>query len=176
MPGRYLVTGVAGSGKTTPEKELRQRGHITIDIDDGYAQWRRAGTDEVLAYTPDEEGWHEIAEWVVDTDKLQGFFDTHRHETVLVCGSFARQKEVVGMFDVIFLLEYPNEAVVRQRIAGRKGGYGEHPDELARILSYVEPYQERMKQAGAIAIDCTLPVGEIANQIVQRVHAESAQA
>ena len=118
MPGRYLVTGVAGSGKTTLEKELRQRGHITIDIDDGYAQWRRAGTDEVLAYTPDEEGWHEIAEWVVDTDKLQGFFDTHRHETVLVCGSFARQKEVVGMFDVIFLLEYMPDMVTSAASAG----------------------------------------------------------
>lgn len=157
---RYLITGIAGSGKSTLEKLFRQDGYTTIDIDDGFTEWRHAETNEALAYTPDEEGWHEVAEWVVKTDKLQAFFDAHPREDVFVFGSFARMKSVVGMFTKIFLLEYPNEATVRRRIAGREGGYGKHPHELARILGYVQPYQDKMQAVGAVVIDCTLPIDE----------------
>lgn len=164
-PKHYLITGVAGSGKSTLEKRFRREGYITVDIDDGYAEWRHAATDEVLPYTPDEPGWHEVAEWAVKTDDLRAFFDTHPAEPVYVFGSFARMKRVVGLFDDIFLLEYPNEATMRERIAEREGGYGKHPGELARIASYVRPYQDKMKQHGASAIDCTLPIEQIVSII-----------
>lgn len=157
---RYLITGVAGSGKTTLRNEFAKRGYITIDVDDGYTEWRHAETDEVLDYTPDDPTWHEVAEWVVKTDKLQEFFDTHPDEIVLVFGSFARMRRVVPMFAKVILLEYPDEATVHQRIAGRDGGYGKNPHELARILSYVEPYQQKMKSHGAQAISCTLSIDE----------------
>lgn len=160
-PKRYLITGVAGSGKSTLEKCFKSKGYVTIDIDDGFAEWRHTETDEVLDYTPEKNGWHEIAEWVVDTEKLQAFFNQHSHEDVLVFGSFARIDTVVGLFDKIFLLEYPNSEVVHQRIARRGDGYGKHPDELVRILSYVEPYQDRMRRAGARSISCTLPLNQV---------------
>lgn len=160
-----MIAGVAGSGKSTLEKRFKQDGSVTIDIDDGFTEWRHAQTDEVLAYTPDEEGWHEVAEWVVKTDKLQAFFDAHSDEDVLVFGSFARMKTVIGMFTKLLLLEYPDEATARQRIAGRDGGYGKHPHELTRILSYVEPYQQKMKAAGALSIDCTLPIDQVVETI-----------
>lgn len=169
MPGRYLITGVAGSGKSTLEKLFRQDGYVTIDIDDGFTEWRHAETDEVLPYTPDEEGWHEVAEWVVKTDKLQVFFDEHPTDDVFVFGSFARLTAVVGMFTKIILLEYPSETTVRQRIANRDGGYGKHPHELTRILSYVQPYQDKMKAAGALAIDCTLPIDEVTQWIKRQL-------
>lgn len=169
MAKRYLVTGVAGSGKSTLEKLFKQKGYVTIDIDDGFAQWRHAETDEPLDYTPDKDGWHEVAEWVVDTEKLQDFFDTHADEDVLVFGSFARVRETIKHFDALFLLEYPGLETVRQRIAGREGGYGEHPDELARILSYVEPYQNKLRQAGAEVINCTLPLDQIASSIESKL-------
>ncbi len=169
MSGRYLITGVAGSGKSTLEKLFKKRGYVTVDIDNGFAQWLHAETDEVLAYTPDEKGWHEVAEWVVDTDRLQRFFGAHPEDDVLVFGSFARMKTVVGMFDKVFLLEYPNERAVHRRIASRDGGYGKHPGELARILSYIQPYQDKMKAAGAQAIDCTLPLEEVADSIEREI-------
>ena len=171
MSRHYLITGVAGSGKSTLEKLFKQKGHVTIDIDDGFARWRHAETDEPLDYTPDKDGWHEVAEWVVDTDALRRFFAAHPDSDVLVFGSFARVRDTIKHFDALFLLEYPDIETVRQRIAGRKGGYGEHPDELARIVSYVEPYQERMKQAGAQVLDCTLPLDQITKQIEQRISA-----
>lgn len=165
MPGRYLITGVAGSGKSTLERVFRDKGYITVDIDEGFAEWRHAITDEVLSYTPEDEAWHQVAEWTVRTPKLQKFFDAHADRQVLVFGSFARMKQVVTMFDEIFLLTYPNLDLVRQRIAGRGDGYGSNPHELERILSYVEPYQARMQQAGAREVDCTQPLDEVVDTI-----------
>jgi adenylate kinase family enzyme len=170
ISARYLITGLAGSGKTTLRKEFAKKGYITIDIDEGYAEWRHTETDEVLDYTPDDPAWHEVAGWVVKTDKLQEFFDTHPDEIVLVFGSFARIKTVVGMFDKIILLEYPNSETARERIASREGGYGKHPHELARILSYIEPYQQKMKSHGAISISCTLPIAKSIEVIEQVIH------
>jgi len=161
VAGRYLITGVAGSGKSTLEKLFKKKDYITIDIDDGFTEWRHAKTDEVLAYSPDDEAWHKVAEWVVKTDKLQDFFARHRNEDVLVFGSFARMNEVVVLFDKLFLLEYLDEQIVYERIAHREGGYGKNPHELQRILGYLQPYQEKMKRAGAQPIDCTLPVDQV---------------
>lgn len=165
-PQRSLITGVAGSGKSTLEKEFKQRGYITIDIDDGYAEWRHAVTNELLLYTPNEPGWHEVAEWVVETDKLQAFFDANASHPVYVFGSFARMSRVVGLFDTIYLLKYRDEAMLRERIAGREGGYGKHKSELERILSYIQPYQTKMQKYGAVAIDCGLPIEQIAKVII----------
>ncbi len=158
MAKRVLVTGVAGSGKTTLYKLFKDKGFVAVDIDDGYAVWRHAETDEILPYNPEDEDWHAVAEWAVDTEKLQKLFDAHPSEVVLVFGSFARMRKVVSMFDKVLLLEYPNEATVRERIAGREGGYGKNAHELVRILSYVQPYQQKMKALGAEAIDCTSPI------------------
>lgn len=155
---RYLVTGVAGSGKTTLEKVFRDKGYVTADIDDGFAEWRHRDSDELLDYTPDQPGWHDVAEWTVKADKLQRFFDNHSDEIVLVFGSFARQHQVVGIFDKIILLEYPNIETAKDRIFSRQDGYGKHPGELARIIGYVGIYQDIMKSAGAVIIDCTLPI------------------
>lgn len=165
MPGRYLITGVAGSGKSTLEKSFRENGYVTVDIDDGFAEWRHAETDELLDYTPDDAGWHEIAEWVVNIEELKAFFDAHPDKQVLVFGSFARMRTMVDKFTKIFLLEYPNERVARQRIAGRDGGYGKNPHELERVMSYIQPYQTKMKAVGALPIDCTLPIDEIVHAI-----------
>lgn len=169
MPKRYLITGVAGSGKSTLEKVFREKSYSTVDIDEGFANWRHADTDELLEYTPDEPGWHEVAEWAVDIEKLQAFFANHPDDPVLVFGSFARMRQVVPLFDRIFLLDYPNAEVARRRIAEREGGYGKHPDELVRILSYVEFYRQKMKAFGAEVIDCTLSVAEIARMIEKRI-------
>lgn len=170
MAGRYLITGVAGSGKSTLEKLFKKNGYTTIDVDDGYAEWRHAETDEPLDYTPDDESWHQAAEWVVDLEKLRAFFDAHPGETVLVFGSFARMKTMVDRFTKIFLLEYPDEKTARERIAGRDGGYGKNPHELELVLSYIEPYQAKMKAAGAASIDCTLPVSQVAETIKKELH------
>lgn len=172
MNERYLITGVAGSGKTTLERIFRDKGYVTTDIDDGFAEWRHAETDELLDYMPDDPAWHEVAEWVVDTDKLQRFFDDHEGQPILVFGSFARQGSVVDLFDTIFLLKYPDEATVRARIAGRVGGYGKNPHELARIISYVEPYQQKMIGFGAQVIDCTLPIDDVVESISAVVRAD----
>lgn len=158
MPARYLITGVAGSGKSTLEKIFRKDGYVTVDVDDGLAEWRHAKTNKLLEYKPDEADWHKTAEWVVDTDKLQNFFDRHPDSDVFVFGSFARIRTMVGRFDKIFLLEYHDSQVAHQRITARKKGYGRNQYELALVLSYIQPYQTKMKVAGAIPIDCSLPI------------------
>lgn len=160
MQKRYLITGVAGSGKTTLRTEFQRKGYVTADIDEGFAEWRHADTDELLSYTPEDKAWHIVAEWVVDKDKLQKFFDNHASDTVLVFGSFARMGKVVPLFSKLILLEYPNLELARARIAGRKGGYGKNSHELDRILSYVQPYQNKMRAAGATVISCDMPLSE----------------
>lgn len=165
MPGRYLITGVAGSGKSTLEREFAARGFATVDIDNGFAEWRHADTDEPLEYTPEDAGWHEVAEWTVKKDKLQQYFDEHPEQPVLVFGSFARIDTVVSMFTKIILLEYPDVETARTRIAGRPDGYGSNPHELKRILSYIDLYQDKMKSRGAIPLQCTLPIAELVRAI-----------
>ncbi len=164
-PKTFLITGVAGSGKSTLEREFARRGYQTIEIDDGYAEWRHRDTDEVLEYLPDEPEWHEVALWRIKEEKLKQCL-ADMVGPVFVFGSAAKISQIMSLFDKVFLLEYHAEALVRERIAGRVDGYGAHPDELTKILSYVEPYQASVRRRGAVCIDTALSVNEKVDRIL----------
>lgn len=83
---------------------------------------------------------------------------------------FSRIEHVLKLVDAVILLEYPNLDMARRRIAEREGGYGKRPEDLADILSYVEPFQEMMKARGAWTVSCALSIEESVAAIEEILH------
>lgn len=163
MPNRYLVTGMAGTGKTTLEKALSQYGYETNDIDDGFAGWYDRETMEPVEYDPSGgSDWLKAHTYRLHLPVLTVHLQKERRSPLIMFGHTGDIYEQRGLFDKVFLLEYPNGNLLRHRLLTRTGNdYGKHPDEVSRELSYYESFQNQFKAAGAIAIDCSLPVSDI---------------
>jgi len=86
---RVLVTGMAGTGKSSLLQELAARGYRTVDTDygdyfetvDGERLWREDGIRALLSSAPDELPG---VLFVQGTTRNQGLFYTRFHHIVLL--------------------------------------------------------------------------------------------
>lgn len=168
MSKRYLVTGVAGTGKTTLEKIFAEMGYETNDIDQGFAHWYDRGTMEIVSYDPNGgREWLDRFTYRLDLPLLKKRLKDKIGTPLIMFGDTGDLYDHFSLFDRVFLLEYPNDELVRHRLLTRGGDhpYGKHPDELAEVLSYYKHFQEKYRAKGAIVIDCSQQLEEIVEKI-----------
>lgn len=164
-----LVTGVAGSGKTTLRREFYDRGYETLDIDDGFAHWVDRQTGEPAKIITEDPPMILRHDWNLRVDELSAAIAKTTIRPIFVFGSAHDLYKHSGLFDRIILLSYPSWNALEQRIINRDtSDYGRAPGELEKIIEYWPVYEERFKNIGAKVIDCTLPIEEIINKISER--------
>ena len=167
MNNNHLITGVQGSGKTTLRDKFKQKGYQTIDIDDGYAHWVEKSTGRVVPHNPGGGmEWLMSVDFLLDLSKFTALLREPRQDPLLVFGGTGDLLEHLDYFDYIYLLEYPDESSVINRLSERTNNlYGKHPDEVRSVLRYMGPYQDKLKARGAFAIDCTQPLSKVVEAI-----------
>lgn len=168
-----LVTGVAGTGKSTLEKLFREKGYATNDLDKGFASWQHiASRQPVTSPINQPASWYETHDWFTEKERLITRINEFRSspDPLLLFGNTADLDSLHELFDTIFVLEYSDETTIHDRISNRTGNpYGKDPVEFAALLSYYEPMQKRFRKVGAIPIDCTLPIKAIIEKIENAV-------
>ncbi|WP_090645670.1 AAA family ATPase [Paenibacillus sp. UNC496MF] len=163
MPA-YLITGEAGTGKSTLAIELQKRGYIAYDGD------RTPG----LTYHADRLTGRPITEmldrytetdWVWDSNRLREILNNPRD--VFITGATSNQQQFYPVFRKIFMLTI-DAATLTNRLQNRSAGdYGMHPEELNEILRTFEGFQRRtIEEDGAIPIDATQPLTKVADDII----------
>ncbi len=175
--GKYLVTGTAGTGKTTLEKLLAQRGFETNDIDYGFAGWYDRATMQPTSYNPDGGAeWLGLNTFRLHLPLVKEHIAKQRDIPLIMLGHTGDVYDQRALFDGVFVLEYPNDDLLRHRLLTRDGNpYGKHPDELAKELAYYGAFQDKFRAAGAVMIDCSLPSERIATIISERIAADSIE-
>ncbi len=162
----YLVTGIAGTGKSTLRNAFRDKGYKTIDIDEGYAHWVNRETGAPAVYSADEVMILKH-DWLLNAEKLSEYLRS-AEQSVFVFGSAHDLYKYTPWFDKVFLLQYPDEQTLRDRILNREGNdYGKAPGELESIIGYQAEYDERFIEQGAALIDCTLPISRVTDSIIK---------
>ncbi|HVS78809.1 MAG TPA: AAA family ATPase [Candidatus Saccharimonadales bacterium] len=164
---RYLITGVAGTGKSTLAKELRRRGYAAYDTEEGFSYYVDKRTGERCAYPkhPSPQ-WYENHERVFDEKILMNLFKKHSDETLFVCSITANQAKFYPKFNKIFLLTAPDE-VITHRLGTRTNNYfGRHPVDLQRVIGRHQQFDDELKALGAIPVDSTRPIEAVADDIL----------
>jgi len=137
-----LVTGMSGTGKSTVLRELRRRGHLTVDTDyDAWELpngcWDEARMDVLLAQYAD----------------------------VIVSGTVENQGHFYDRFEHVVLLSAPAEVMldrVRRRINNPYGKTAEQQDEILQYLRTVEPL---LRRGATLELDGRRLVTELADVI-----------
>lgn len=169
---RTLITGIAGSGKSTIVSELRRRGYRAIDLDDcGVCVWVNKQTGEQAEYVEGAgKGWIEQHRWQVVIPRLIELLDSFPEEDIFVGGKVASvQVEDIGkVFDVLYLLR-PSDPVVRERLGSRtsnKVNFAKTKEEREAITENRAKFEQICYEAGMIVLDNHGSVEEIVDRIL----------
>jgi adenylate kinase family enzyme len=166
----YLITGVAGSGKSTIAKELRKRGYAAYDTEVGFSYFvnKKTGQRVHRPANPTLE-WYEKHERVFDEKVLKNLLIKHANEPLFICSITANQKKFYPIFKKIFLLTIDKDTLVG-RISSRTDNYfGKHPVEFSRLLARHDQFDEELKNIGAIPVDARLPLEKVTNSILAQL-------
>ena len=167
MNKRFLITGVAGSGKSSVARELRKRGYAAYDTEVGFSYHVNKKTGEKAAYPahPTLE-WYEAHERVFDEKVLEDLFKKHAGEDLFICSIAANQKKYYPDFAKIFLLTADDDTLVKRIEQRTDNHFGKHPLELQRIIDRHQSFDDELKAAGAVVIDSTQPMDKVVEQIL----------
>lgn len=174
MNKNYLVTGLAGSGKSTLRDEFLEQGYEAHDLDKGFASWQNQDTRARVNYTTDKPPeWHKDHHWMLELNALHTQLrePTENNLPRLFFGFTADLSANASLFDGVFILTYEDDETIRHRAENRPNpdAFGKQAGELAMIIRDREPVQATFRDLGAIAISCSLPTKLIAARIRQSI-------
>jgi len=127
---RILVTGMSGTGKSTVLRELRQRGHLTVDTD--YNAWE----------LPDGS-WDEPR---MDTLLAQ-------YSDVIVSGTVENQGRFYDRFEHVVLLTAPLHVLLARLSSRSSNPYGRIPAEQVEVAHYVRTVEPLLRRTCTLELD-----------------------
>jgi len=168
---KYLITGVAGTGKSSAAKELRRRGFAAYDTEEGFSYYVDKTSGERCAYPKEPSPqWYKHHERVFDEKVLLNLFDKHKDETLFISTITANQSKFYRDFDKIFLLSAP-DGIITHRLGTRTNNYfGRHPVDLQRVIGRHQQFDDELKAVGAITVDASKSIGQMVDDILSHIH------
>lgn len=146
---RILITGIAGTGKTTVLSELQKHGYVVIDLDaTGICTWKNISTGDTTEYGPDgrDQKWINEHGWYCNIDTLKKLLSCIREDKdVFVAGVSENMEEVAAEFDKVFFLDASDDEIKRRLLQRTNNHFGKKEDEQEAILSWRKELMSKVK-------------------------------
>jgi broad-specificity NMP kinase len=166
---KILVTGQAGSGKSSVAAELSRRGFTAYDTD---AMPGLTGFDWVETGAPVDPGeidhpfdFERIA-WNWRLDRLRKLLESA--DDVFVCAITSNTVENAHLFDRVFVLVPDRETLARRLRERTNNTFGKDPAEAEPVLAHNDVIAEEWRARGGIPIDSARPLEQVVDEIVRR--------
>ncbi|MBZ2197778.1 AAA family ATPase [Occultella gossypii] len=139
---RILITGMSGTGKTTVLAELRRRGHLTVETDEG--------------------GWV-LPDATWDEPLITALLD--EHPDLFLSGTVENQGRFYDRFDHVVLLSAPLDVMLERVRRRTENPYGSTPEQRAEIAHYTETVEPLLRAGASVELDGRRPVAELADTL-----------
>lgn len=161
-----LITGMAGSGKSTIIKTLLERGFSAIDIDDtGLCGWFNKKTGEREEYGDGKDyKWISEHKWLCSAKDLKGYIENNDQpgEILFLGGIVSNISDIIELCDLVIVLHL-SEDVLRNRLNTRiDNHFAKSKDEQDIVIEKKSKFEEKCIRSGAVRIDSN---GSIENTI-----------
>jgi len=171
MNKSILITGVAGSGKSSVCRELNNLGYKAYDIEgiDGLFAMVDKKTG-IVAKNYDNDNLESVKQhdWICDKKKLQQLIENNTNGIVFCCGIASNLDNLLHLFDIIFLLKVSSK-IIRKRLNTRKSKeYGNTTEVQEQIISWKDWWETHIIEKGAISINANLNIQKVTRDILGR--------
>lgn len=171
---KVLITGIAGTGKSTIVKSLNERGIFSIDLHDvpGLMFWQDKITKEKVEYTPiHSHDWFDTVDRICDIEKLKEILS--KHDNVVMAGTSGdNQTEYFPLFDKIILLQCNPEILIhRMKTRINKSGYGKTKAEQEDNIEWQKEFDPFVLSNGAVSVNTEGDLNDVVDQIVKVINA-----
>jgi shikimate kinase len=156
---RVLVTGMAGTGKSSALRELARRGYRVVDTDD--PGWR-----EYREYVEPIDELHR-GEYLWVEERMTQLLDSDDGRSLFVAGGVRNQQKFYDRFDAVGLLSAPID-VILDRVAGRTTNYyGKTPLDRAEILADLAEVEPLLRQSCTHELDASRRLDEVVADLIE---------
>ena len=168
---KTLITGIAGTGKSTIIKELNQRGIISLDLHDvpDLFFWQDKRTKTKVNYTPvHSRDWFDTVDRLCDINRLKEMFG--QYDDIIMAGttSGGNQKEFLSLFDKIILLQCDTQILIhRMETRTNKSGYGRTKAEQEDNVEWQKEYDPLLISRGAIPVNTEGDIDEVVEKVIE---------
>ena len=171
MKRSILITGVAGSGKTTISNKLKEMGYTAYDIDrvKGLCRMVHKETGATLE-KQDNDNLEEVVkgDWICDADELKKLIANTPDKIAFYCGVNSNMEELIPLFDKLIMLK-ANEEATRERLTNRTSNdFGRTAEVQDWIMTWKDWWEKEMIEKGAVVIDSNRPLDGIVKEIIER--------
>lgn len=174
---RILITGIAGTGKTTALAELQKYGYVVIDLDaTGICRWRNKETQEVTEYGPDgrDVEWLNLHGWYCDIPTLQKLLSCIREDKDVFVAAIAENiEDVAKEFDKVFVLN-ASDNVIRSRLNARTNNHFAKKEEEQDFIFEQSRYL-MAKLKDFVEVDTDKTPAEIADYILVKLNNDTSR-
>lgn len=173
MSKSFLISGIAGTGKSSVCKELNILGQKAYDIEDidGMFKMYRKGTRDIF-YDYDNTDPEKIknAEWICDKNLLKELLNKQTSGSTFYCGVASNMEEIIPFFDRFILLK-TDPVLLYQRLAARKGtdDMGNTEEGRKAVLGWKEWWENEMIEKGALVVNADGNPKDVAQKVINLV-------
>jgi len=172
MNKSILITGVAGSGKTTLSDKLNKLGYKSFDIENInglFAMFNKRTGEAVKDWTNNDLESTKQHKWICDKNKLEKIIKDNSQGITFYCGIGSNLEELIPLFNQILLLKVSPD-VLRERLSKRThNSFGRTVEVQDWIFSWKDKWENDMKEKGAIIINADQDLEKIAADIIDKV-------
>jgi gluconate kinase len=163
-----LITGNPGSGKTSLASELARRGCAVIDADD-LAGWETMSGEPAVEPVPAPDDWCLHHRWVWARNRIEQVIRGHDHapQYLFVCGIATNQRDLLDLFDLVFLLTLDHPTQI-ERLDAPSNAH-RRAAERTQIIQGRPIFEAEMQAARAIVLDGRQPTPLLATRILSAV-------
>ena len=168
---KVLITGIAGTGKSTIIKALNEKGIEAIDLHDvpDLFFWQDNKTKEKIPYTPiHSREWFDTVDRLCDIEKLETMLN--QYDDIVMAGTSAgsNQEDFLSHFDKIILLQAsPTTLLHRLTTRVNKSGYGKTKAEQDDNIEWQKEYDPLLISRGAIPVSTEGQFDDVVNKITK---------
>lgn len=165
-----LLTGVAGTGKSTIVAELKRRGVDAIDLHDvkGLLFWQDKKTKQRVSYVPGvPREWFSTVDCLCDIDMLKKMLAEHP-DAIMAGTAGGNLQEYLPLFDKVVLLQAdPQTLVHRMQTRTNKTGFGKAKSEQDDNIEWQKAFDPLVLSLGAIPLDTSGDIASTLDRIVE---------
>ena len=166
---KIIITGIAGTGKSTIVKALNERGITALDLHDvpDLFFWQDKKTKEKVEYTPiHSQDWFDGVERLCNMTQLKELLA--RYDNIIMAGTGGdSQAEYLPLFDKVILLQAdPAVLVHRMQTRINKSGYGKTKAEQDDNVEWQKEFDPELLSLGAIPVNTEGKLNDVVDKII----------